>query len=73
MISEPLYRTEIDPLEIENFAPETKIVSIWSCGVRKTEGGRGHGEVADPKTLGKGPYDPSEASLKTLDRLDKFY
>ena len=63
MISEPLYRTEIDPLEIENFAPETKIVSIWSCGVRKTEGGRGHGEVADPKTLGKGPYDPCEASI----------
>ena len=41
MISEPLYRTEIDPLEIENFAPETKIVSIWSCGVPKTEGGGG--------------------------------
>ena len=41
MISEPLYRTEIDPLEIENFAPETKIVSIWGCAVSKTEGGRG--------------------------------
>ena len=70
MSSEPLYRTEIDPLEIET---ETKIVSIWDCAVSKTEGGRGHGGGADPKTLGKGPYDPSEASLKILERLDKFY
>ena len=58
MISEPLYRTEIDPFEIENFAPEPKLSQFGAVRlVKPKEGGR---------TVGVPIQKPSEKVLMIL-------
>ena len=52
-------------------ALEPEIVSILECVAEKIEGGRSHGGILILKTIVKGPYDRSEASLKISDRLNE--
>ena len=59
-------------IEINFFAVEFGIVSVLVRVAGKIEGGKGHGGILISKTIGKGPYDRSEASLKISDRLNKF-